>query len=145
MKKLILLIMLSLPVIVACDDDDGMKVHPNNAVLEFIDSRYPGSRLRSSEYEKNGLLEVEISHEGKIKDVYFDSQSKWVYTSWDVRRSDLPQVVSSAIDEAYHGYRIDGIDFIERDAISYYSIELERGGDNEIVVNVTPEGEILNR
>lgn len=135
--------MLSLPIIVACDDDDGMKVPPNNAVLEFIESRYPGSRLRSSEYESNGLLEVEISHDGKIKDVYFDSQSRWVYTSWDVRAGALPQVVSSAIAEAYHGYRIDSADFIERETISYYSIELERGDGNDIVVNVSPDGEIL--
>lgn len=144
MKKLVLLIMLSLPVLVACDEDDSVKTAPNNAVMEFIERRYPGATLRASEYEKNGLLEIEILHDGKVKDVYFDSQSRWVYTSWDVSGTELPQPVYSAIAEAYHGYRVDSIDFIERKTISYYSIELDRGDETEFVVNVTPEGEILN-
>ena len=108
------MILFSLPVIVACSDDDNeMKVDLNSAVIEFIDSRYQGAKLRSSEFESNGLLEVEILHEGKVKDLYFDSQSKWVYTSWDVRQNELPQVVKSAVAEAYPEYRIDDIDFIE--------------------------------
>lgn len=144
MKKLMWIMILSFPFIVACDDDDERKVHLNNAVLEFIDSRYPGSEIRNSEYEKNGLLEVEISHKGKLKDVYFDSQSRWVYTSWDVMRADLPQAVSAALSEAYPDYRIDSADFIERETIEYYAVELERRGDIEIVVNITPAGEILN-
>ena len=67
-----------------------------------------------------------------------------MYTSWDVSGTELPQPVYSAIAEAYHGYRVDSIDFIERETISYYSIELDRGDETEFVVNVTPEGEILN-
>ena len=143
MKKLFLMILFSLPVIVACSDDDNeMKVDLNSAVLEFIDSRYQGAKLRSSEFESNGLLEVEILHEGKVKDLYFDSQSKWVYTSWDVRQNELPQVVKSAVAEAYPDYRIDDIDFIERETIEYYAVELDKG-KLSIMVYVSPEGEIL--
>lgn len=144
MKKLFLMIMLSLPFIVACSDDENeMKVDLNNAVLQFIDSRYPGAKLRGSEYESNGLLEVEIMHDGKVKDIYFNSQSRWVYTSWDVRKNDLPQVVNAAVAEAYPDYRIDEIDFIERETISYYAVEVEKG-ERSVIVYVSPEGEVLD-
>ena len=114
MKKLLLIALFSLPFIVACSDDENeMKVSLGNAVIEYIDSRYEGARIRGSEYEENGLLEVEIVHEGKVKDVYFNSQNEWVYTSWDVRVKDLPQAVTSAVAGAYPGYRIDDADFIE--------------------------------
>ena len=42
----------------------------------------------------DGLLEVEIWHEGREKDVYFNGQNAWVYTEWDIRRAELPQAVS---------------------------------------------------
>lgn len=145
MKKLLLIALFSLPFIVACSDDENeMKVSLGNAVIEYIDSRYEGARIRGSEYEENGLLEVEIVHEGKVKDVYFNSQNEWVYTSWDVRVKDLPQAVTSAVAGAYPGYRIDDADFIERYELSYYALELEKGGEREIMVNVTPGGEIVD-
>ena len=143
MKKLLVFILFSLPFVVACSDDDNeMKVDLNNAVLGFIDSRYPDARIRSSEFENNGLLEVEIVHDGKVKELYFNSQSKWVYTSWDVRKNELPYAVTTAVAEAYPNYRIDEIDFIERETIEYYAVEMERG-ELSIMVYVSLDGEIL--
>ena len=48
------------------------------------------------DYDK-GLLEVEIWHENREKDVYFNGRNEWVYTEWDIRRSELPQAVTAAI------------------------------------------------
>lgn len=143
MKKLILYVLFSLPLIVACSDDENeMKVDLTNAVIEFIDTRYSGAQIRGSEYENNGLLEVEIRHDGKIKDVYFDSQNEWVYTSWDVRVPDLPVEVKNALTAAYPDYRIDEADFIEREDGDRYAVEIEKG-KLSVMVYVSPEGEIL--
>ena len=142
MKKLFPVILFSLFALVACSDDDHDNVPLNNAVIEFINDRYQGAKIRSSEYESHGLLEVEIFHEGKVKDVYFNSQSNWLYTSWDVRRADIPSVVKSAVSEAYPGYGIDEVDFVERETISYYAVEVQKG-NAEIMVYVSPDGEIL--
>ena len=142
MKKLFPVILFSLFALVACSDDDHDNVPLNNAVIEFINDRYQGAKIRSSEYESHGLLEVEILHEGKVKDVYFNSQSNWLYTSWDVRRADIPSAVKSAVSEAYPGYGIDEVDFVERETICYYAVELEKG-NAEIIAYVSPDGEIL--
>lgn len=142
MKKLIPVILFSVFALVACSDDDHDNVPLNNAVIEFINDRYQGAKIRSSEYESHGFLEVEIFHEGKVKDVYFSSHNNWLYTSWDVRRADIPSAVKSAVSEAYPGYGIDEVDFVERETISYYAVELEKG-NAEIIAYVSPDGEIL--
>ena len=144
MKKLFPIILFSLFALVACsDDDDNSNVPLNNAVTEFISTRYEGAKIRSSEYENNGLLEVEILHDGKVKDVYFNSQSNWVYTTWDVRRADIPQPVLNAVTEAYPDYRVDEADFVERETISYYAVELDKGNVS-IMAYVSPDGVILD-
>lgn len=142
MKKLFPILFLSLFAIVACSDDDDKNVELNNAVLEFIDTKYKGAKVRSSDYEKNGLLEVEIKHDGIIKDLYFDSQSNWVYTTWDVRRADVPAVVKEALTNAYPDYVIDEVDFVERQQLTYYAVEMDKGKVS-MMVYVSPEGVIL--
>lgn len=142
MKRLFPLLFLSLFVLSACNDDDDRNVELNNAVLQFVDTRYNGAKIRNSEYESNGLLEVEILHDGKVKDIYFDSQNNWIYTSWDVRVADIPSATKEAVGNAYPGYVIDEVDFIERPAVVYYTLELEKGRQ-EITVFVTADGVIL--
>ena len=142
MKKLFPLFIFALFAIVACDDDDK-KVPLDNSVVQFIESKYPGAQIRHSEYSDNGLIEVDILHNSIMKEVYFSKANKWEYTSWDVRLSEVPSVVINAVNAAYPDFRIDDVDYIERENALYYEFELEKGGA-DIYVNVTPEGEILN-
>ena len=46
------------------------------------------------------------------------------------------------MSEAYPGYGIDEVDFVERETISYYAVEVQKG-NAEIMVYVSPDGEIL--
>lgn len=142
MKKLFPIFMLSLLVFVACNDDDkGVALNKN--VTRFIESKYEGAVIRHAEYEDNGLIEVEILHNSLIKDVYFTSGDDWVYTSWDIRLSNLPAIVKEVVANAYPGFVIEEVDFIERPGISYYAVDLEMG-DADSLVYVSPEGEVLN-
>lgn len=143
MKKLFPLLFFALFAFVACDDDDDKRVPLDKSVVEFIESKYAGAKIRHSEYSDNGLVEVEILHNSIIKDVYFDRSDKWVYTSWDVRLSEVPSVVADALSAAYPDFRVDDVDYIEREQAVYYEFELEKAGA-EIFVNISPDGEILN-
>lgn len=142
MKKLLPLLVFALFATAACDDDDN-NVKLNSVVLDFISSKYEGSTVRSSERESNGLIEVEILHDNIVKDVYFDSQNNWVYTSWDVRPADLPDAVKAALENAYPGFSIDDADYVERPAIEYYKVELDKGSQ-EIEVYLSADGAILD-
>lgn len=112
------------------------------SVVEFIASKYPGAQILEQDYD-DGLLEVEIWHEGREKDVYFNGQKAWVYTEWDIRRAELPEAVVSAIAASqWSAFAIDDIEYRQTPTAEYYLVELERG-KQEVKLRITAEGTIL--
>lgn len=143
MKKLFPIFVLSLFAFVACDDDDDKNLPLSKNVVEFIESKYNSAVIRHSEYDDNGLIEVEILHESLVKDVYFTTADEWVYTSWDVRLANLPAVVKEAVTNTYPDFVLEEADYVERPNLSYYAVEIEKG-NADVIVYVSPEGEILD-
>lgn len=113
-----------------------------SSVSEFISSKYPGSKILEYDYEK-GLLEVEIWHESREKNVYFNGQDAWVYTEWDIRVSELPALVTNAIRTSqYSNYRIDDIEYVQTPIQDCYKVELELG-NREVELRISANGVIL--
>lgn len=146
MKKLLSLFALAaIFSFAACsDDDDDKRVPTPETVKQFVQLNYSGAKIRHSEYEKKGLLEVEILHDSRIKDLYFNSSNEWVYTTWDVSLVELPEVVKNAVTTAYPDYRIDGVDYEQWPTVEYYEIEIDKG-NFEKYVYVTPAGELFEQ
>ena len=96
------------------------------------------------EYDYNdGLLEVEILHDGREKSVFFNGAKEWVSTEWDVRRNELPAAVTDALAASqYASYRIDDIEYVQNPSGEYYALELEQG-DREVMLRITADGTIL--
>ena len=114
----------------------------NTTVAEFIASKYPGAQIFEQDYD-DGLLEVEIWHEGREKEVYFNGRSAWVRTSWDIRRLELPQAVTAAIAASeWAAFSIDDIEYVQTPTAEYYLVELERG-EREIELRIDAGGTIL--
>lgn len=110
-------------------------------IKEFITQKYAGARIIESDMEK-GMTEVEIFHEGREKDVYFNGAQDWVRTEWGVRVNELPAAVLDVIRKTYADYRIDDADYVETRTESYYLVELERG-ESEVDLRILPNGTIL--
>ena len=143
MKKLFPIILFTLMAgIISCDDDDDKKVAVNDAVKSFIEQRYEGATIREAEYDRDGLLDVEFLHDGLIKDAYFNSANKWLYTEWDVSLASLPKAVTDAVAQAYPDFRIEEADFIETENNSYYEVEIDKGGVERWIF-VTADGVIV--
>lgn len=114
----------------------------NTTVAEFIASKYPGAQILEQDYD-DGLLEVEIRHEGREKEVYFNGRSAWVRTAWDIRRSELPQAVTAAIAASgWAAFSIDDIEYVQTPTADYYLVELERG-KQEVELRIDASGTIL--
>ena len=139
MKKLFPLIVVLL-LLIACDNDGMYGSQLNSTIVEFIQKEYRGATIRSAEYDDNGLYEVEIKHDSRIKELYFGTNNNWVYTTWNVKISDIPPTIKNAISARYPGYRIDDADYIESVEESYYKIELEKG-ELEQTIFVSKNGE----
>ena len=114
----------------------------DDAAARFIAEKYPNALVREFDWD-DGLLEVEIYHEGKEKSVCFDGAGRWVKTEWDVRLSELPDAVRTAIaGSQYASYRVDDIEYVQTSGTEYYWIELERG-DSEATLRVDASGNML--
>lgn len=129
------------------NDNSGYENHiPQSVPSEisaFIHEKYPLARIIEIEFEKS-QVEVNIIHDNKGKEVIFDSNYQWLYTSWDVRVNTLPQAVANIVNNPqYTGYYIDDAEFIESVQANYYLLELEKG-NSEIKVKVHENGNILN-
>lgn len=108
-------------------------------VREFISQKYPGSSIIEFDYD-DGMLEVEIVHEGREKEVRFNGAKAWVETRWDIARAELPAAVSTAIaNSAYASYRIDDIEYVQTPSADYYLVELERG-EQEVKLRIAADG-----
>lgn len=129
------------------DTNNGYESHlpqqPTPTGIEtLINERYPQARIVDIEWEA-GRIEVDIIHDQRGKEVVFDTNYQWLYTSWDVRVSSLPQSVANIVNNPqYTGYYIDDADFVETPTGSYYLLELERG-NSEINIRVDESGNIL--
>lgn len=125
-------------------DNEGNGSMLAQEITSFISSKYSNARIVEYDYD-DGFLEVEIYHDSREKDVYFNGSNSWVMTKWDVRRNELPQAVLQAVQNSnYASYTIDDIEFIQKPTVEYYQLELERG-DREVNLNVTAQGQIINR
>ena len=85
---------------------------------------------------------MEIFHDGREKNIYFNGGEEWVWSEWDVRLQELPQAVSDAVSAQYPDYRIDDCEYTESPQGEWYRIEIERG-DREIELRISPDGTIL--
>ena len=130
------------------DDDSNPEDHLTNtlpaSVKDFITKNYPGARIVEYEIEK-GNLEVDIIDDNRGKEVVFDLKYNWLYTEYEVARTEVPQNVMDALAASpYKDFHIDDIDCYETKTPktpSYYRFELE-SCNTEVKINIDTNGTI---
>ena len=122
------------------DYGDYIPSKPVSGVDNYLQTNYPDARILDIDYE-GGMTEVEILDGCICRELLFDGTGNWIYTKTEVRRSEVPAAVSSALAASeYKDYYIDDIDHYQSAAEGeYYRFDLEsRNGD--VKVNITPDG-----
>lgn len=131
--------------IVDSDNKDSQNYIPTPTptdIESFIKTKYANARIMEID-EEDGMIEIEIIHDNMAKEVYFNQQKEWLYTSWDIKKHSVPTTVTNAIsNSAYANYEIDDINYIETSTSTYYLVELERG-DSEIKIKIDANGNII--
>lgn len=131
------------------DDDSKPEDHLTNTlpapVKDFIVTNYPQARIVEYEMEK-GNLEVDIIDNNRGKEVVFDPKNSWMYTKYEVFRTEVPEnVMNTLMSSQYKDYQIDDIDCYETktpNTPSYYRFELE-SGNKEVKININTDGNII--
>lgn len=83
--------------------------------------------------------EVDISHEGRSKEILFDSSYEWMRTSTDLSRN-VPDLVRQIVETQYPGKRTDDCDYIETAqgenhymvALDNHNLELKTSEDGRV-------------
>lgn len=94
------------------------------AVQKVLDEKYPKAVVVEKDYD-DGLLEFEIRHDGKKKDVYFTVRKEWVYTKYDLKSDQLLDNIKDYINKNYADYKIDDAEVIENAKGITYIVEVE--------------------
>lgn len=113
----------------------------DKTIKDFIQEKYPNTFIVEFEYE-DGMIKVEIIHENKEKDIYFNGAKKWVISKWDLLRNELPEIVNSIINSKYPNYKLDDVEYVQTPSEEYYLVELEQG-EQEIKLRINKNGNIL--
>ncbi len=107
-------------------------------IQSFIDRNYAGATVVDFDRDARGY-EVDIRHDGKSKEILFDTSYAWVQTSTDLSRN-VPALVRQAVEAQYPGKRIDDCDYIETaQGEKYYLVDLD---NYNMDLKVTEDGQI---
>lgn len=120
---------------------------PTGGVEEWLAAHFPGARIIDVERE-NGGTEVDLVSDGLFREVIFDSEGNWLRTETEFRRKDLnrlPEGIVEAAKALYPSAAADEVTLHETaDGSTYYEVELEGRGDNELTVYVDAAGNVMN-
>lgn len=109
---------------------------------EFIASQYAGALIVDADRD-DGVNEVYILHDGRIKTVYFSSAWAWQRTEWEVAVSELPAAVTDAVTaQVGSGYLITEADYVHSGQGDWYLLQVQQGTD-EYLLTITPDGQIM--
>ncbi|MDR2919390.1 MAG: PepSY-like domain-containing protein [Tannerella sp.] len=125
-------------------NDEGNNIYEPipviESIIEDINKKYPNAKILDIDNE-NSHLEFDILHDSTKKEVVY-SNNEWIYTKWEVRQSQVPEVVMTALKNSqYNNYRIDDIDIYEKADGLFYVFELE-SGNQEIKLTIKSDGTI---
>lgn len=116
------------------DELDG-GVTAGTDIQAFLDNKYPGAAIREKDYD-DGLVEIEIIHEGIEKDVYFNGKNEWVRTEYEIAYDKLPDAVKNFIESNYtsHGREADVTETSQNG--TWYEIEVRKNmAEYDVLVN----------
>lgn len=100
-----------LSIFSTCKDDDISVDLLPPAIKNYLDAKYPGYKVDEIESETlcTGLsvTEVEIENTGDVEiELTFDSEGTMIFTSTEIKVSQLPGVVSAAAAAKYPNARL---------------------------------------
>lgn len=151
MKKIwkpgLALMVLSAPVLFACDDDDdndgGLRNDPN--IIQAAQTRYPGAQIREVERTPGGF-EIQLWMNNGEVDMHVNAGYQWLYTEYeDIPWASVPEAVTTAFSADGFTFNpreddVDRIEFPEGNTTGmYYRIELDRE-PQDIVLRYNPDG-----
>lgn len=115
------------------------------AVKDSFAKSFPN--IKGVEWSKESAteFEAEFKNEGKEQSANFDQAGKWLGTETEIKKSELPQAVQTAIAKEFAGFKIEEAEKAETpDKGMFYEVELKKGELN-YEVQFSADGKVLTK
>lgn len=142
---MMILAIASSVIVMACDMyDDGV---PSKTLRNQFRTTYP--EARDVEWDREGL-NWSVSYEiGQYPDVVeyetlYDKNGKWLMTKKELRMSDVPENIKSALSASEYGsYQLDDneVEYYQTEKGNFYRFDLEKNG-KDVDVDITEDGKV---
>lgn len=140
MKTVTLLASVFIISLTSCSQDIPASKVPS-VVQNTIQSRFSGAV--DIEWEKKKTFyEAEFDIDKIDYKAHIDANGKLISYKTDMRVSELPAPVTSAIHTGHPGFKIDDADKLEKDGITYYQVELDAKGKKDKRLVFTADGKL---
>lgn len=114
------------------DNGDYLPSALPSEIKSYITTNHASARIVDVDIEKFGW-EVEIV-EGRIKkDIYFNLEKEWLLTKWDIKKSEIPEIVLTGIKNSiYADWKIDDVEYVINPQGVFYEVEFEKSGQADV-------------
>lgn len=111
-------------------------------IQKALKEKYPKATVLDFEKENNGS-EVDIQERGTRKEVFFDTNGKWLYTKWDIHPEKVPVVImDELVSSIYKQYKVKEVNVIEKPTGTFYVFDLKHH-NNEVKITFNSMGQVL--
>lgn len=128
---------------VSCDDDDDNVKVVDEAVQITFQQLYPNTPVSAWEVEM-GLYKADFVLNNSHAEAWFKPDGTWVKTETDVLPADLPLEVKDFVSQNYPNFYVEEADWIDTPDRSFYELELDAPGANDVYVWLLPDGTLIN-
>ncbi len=139
-KVTITAVSLVLLFVLACDAD---KKVPEKVKTSF-EQKFPDAKNVAWDMENDTEWEAEFTMNGVDYSSNFTVAGEWTETEFEMKITELPEVVQTLINSDYSGYNIEAIESSETKEGVVYEIALEKEEIN-IELSISKEGVLLNK
>ncbi|MEZ5104203.1 MAG: PepSY-like domain-containing protein [Draconibacterium sp.] len=138
MKKSIFVIAVLTISLLACSQT------PPKSVTDNFNSKFSGATKVKWDQEEANEWEAEFKLNGEKLSASFDNAGKWLETETEIKKSNLPENVLSAVNSELEGWKIEAVEKLESHDFTGYELSVEKG-KQEFEVQVSADGKIISK
>lgn len=124
--------------LIACNDNISATDVPS-VVLNSFKSKFP--KATKIEWEKiDTHYEADFVSESIDRTAQLNIDGKLIMQKKEIDPSNLPPDISHMLKKRFHSYLTDDTEWVEKDGIAYYQVELESTGKPDQKLVLTSDG-----
>ena len=125
--------------------EKSKKVEVPAAVKSAFEVKYPKAEKVKWGLEKQGEYEAEFVLNGIESSANFDSKGQFIESETEIKESELPQAIKTALSKDYSGYKIgDVAKSTNSSGVVSYEMEASKGKD-KFEISFDNNGKLLNK